>query len=544
MQLTRRIQKSKKIKENSEKQIILGDDAVESPDTDWLNFNTPASKLAKQLFEVSKSSGVCCGIVGSWGSGKSSFMKLMENFVKNEYHDKVCVAWFTAWDPGGIEDLGDAMLYHFAHCIAREGDNKEISKAVKELDEALGLRRSGKTRARQVLNVLSKLSPEGGRQILKSAGAALEELDTPREVQQSFDKIVKWLKDNDRTAFFFIDDLDRSIGEQIFNLLSELKVYVSHPRIVAVLAYDEEYVLNALKTSLPPGIDPNKYLEKIVTIRKVLPVATAEHLQLIASSILRSALKIEGNESAMLGGFATEFALRNPRRLKRLLLTYLSAIPKTLEREGKERIRAFRLSALIICAAAEMGLLKHKSLLDAIEGGSEEEILSCLKNIGEKELSEKQNADALATAVTYIEPDFRSGLITSLRFASYVEETAETPEKAEEKPSRDWKTTVGPVLIRAIHAGFQLNSKLALLSHDLVFSQQGKIVDVQKFARSVTRDKRTQRALSRFVGFPAELVTTFAYQSAESNILIAIGAFLRLGGVHMHPRPQWNMTQS
>ena len=145
MKLVPRIHKPKKIKEKSRKQFVLGDDAIESPDTDWFDFETPASTLAEQLYEVSLSSGMCGGISGSWGSGKSSFMKLMENFVKKKYAHKVCVAWFTAWDPGGIEDLGDAMLYHFAHSITSGIDDKEISKAVKELDEALGLRKNVKT---------------------------------------------------------------------------------------------------------------------------------------------------------------------------------------------------------------------------------------------------------------------------------------------------------------------------------------------------------------------------------------------------------------
>ena len=172
--------------------------------------------------------------------------------------------------------------------------------------------------------------------MLESVGAALEEVDTPRKIQQSFDAIVKWLNENNKTVFFFIDDLDRSTGEQIFDLLSELKVYVSHPRIVVVLAYDQEYILNALKTSLPSGIDANKYLEKIVTIQRVLPRATKSHLQSIASAVLRSSLGIEVRDSELIGDHASELAFLNPRRLKRLLLTFVGSLPRNWKKNGEK----------------------------------------------------------------------------------------------------------------------------------------------------------------------------------------------------------------
>ena len=126
---------SKAKKPKKKTKLVHGDDAIESSEADWFDFETPARELAKQLYEISKSSGVCCGIIGSWGSGKSSFMKLMDEYVRKKLSSNVCVAWFIAWDPGGIEDLGDSMLYHLFHDIA--GKNKALSSAFKKLQKAL-----------------------------------------------------------------------------------------------------------------------------------------------------------------------------------------------------------------------------------------------------------------------------------------------------------------------------------------------------------------------------------------------------------------------
>ncbi len=226
-----------KVKEEEARKLVRGDDAIEDFEADWFDFKTPASALADHLYLISKSSGVCCGIFGSWGSGKSSFMKLMGRHIRKEYSANICVAWFTAWDPGGIEDLGDAMLYRFFHDVAK--GEKDLIGSFKELQQALGIRKSLRERARQALSVVSEAVPETAtKTIMNVASGLLGELDSPGKIKESFDKLMEWLEKNDKSVFFFVDDIDRATGEQIRDLLSELKVYVSHRRIVVVLGYD------------------------------------------------------------------------------------------------------------------------------------------------------------------------------------------------------------------------------------------------------------------------------------------------------------------
>ena len=98
-------------KVKGKQKLVFGDTAIREVSSDYFNFGEPASLLVDQLVMVSKTSAVCCGIVGPWGSGKSSFMNLMDEAIRKKYSVNAFVSWFTAWDPGGIEDLGDAMLY-------------------------------------------------------------------------------------------------------------------------------------------------------------------------------------------------------------------------------------------------------------------------------------------------------------------------------------------------------------------------------------------------------------------------------------------------
>jgi predicted KAP-like P-loop ATPase len=278
------------------KKLILGDDAIESSDADWLGFKISATELAKQLYEISKSSGVCCGILGRWGSGKSSFMKLMNEYIRKESGwKKVHIVWFTAWGPGGIQDLGDAMLYRFFQEVA--GKRRETKGAFRELQVALRIRRSLKERIRQAIRDTSTALPPAPQAAATAVSGLIEELDAPLKVQRSFEKLMDWLEKEDRAVFFFIDDLCRATGEQIRDLLSELKLYISHRRIVAVLAYDEDYVLSALKPPvLPQGIDPKKYLEKIITIKRNVPVPRFDDVRIYAEHLIRSVSNLKKNE--------------------------------------------------------------------------------------------------------------------------------------------------------------------------------------------------------------------------------------------------------
>jgi energy-coupling factor transporter ATP-binding protein EcfA2 len=440
----------KKRRDAKFKKSILGDDAIESLEADWFDFETHAVALAKQLYEISKSSGVCCGIMGSWGSGKSSFMKLMSEYVSNEYPKNACTAWFTAWDPGGVEDLGDAMLYRLFHEAAER--NKDLSGAFKHLQEALGVRKGIREHAHRAIGLVSKVIPEPARPVTDVASSLLE-LDTPRKVEQSFGELMKWLEERQQTIFFFIDDLDRASGEQIRDLLSELKVYISHRRIVAVLGYDEDYVLKALKPPvLPEGIDPKRYLEKIVTVRKNLPLPTYDEQISYAENLIKTILGAKSTASKELAITAMKLSHDNPRALKTLILKFTNAA-SALARDSFQSEDL--ISFLIATAAADMGLLSYENVRNAIESGEEPDILSALKDVANKDPSKSSEVEALTEAINYVDPDFQPETLSDLRLSESLEPPLyrkATPTQTE--PGFDWKTSFFSILSGAAKHGF------------------------------------------------------------------------------------------
>ena len=64
-------------------------------------------------------------------------MKLMEKHVKAKYPNMSTI-WFTAWNPGGVEDLGDAMLYKVFQGVSE--NQTDLDGPFNELKTALGMR--------------------------------------------------------------------------------------------------------------------------------------------------------------------------------------------------------------------------------------------------------------------------------------------------------------------------------------------------------------------------------------------------------------------
>ena len=483
--------KAKRVKKKAKK-LVLGDDAIESFEADWLDFRAPAVELSKQLYEISKSSGVCCGIVGPWGSGKSSFMKLMdENIRKEPSWKKVHIAWFTAWDPGGIVDLGDAMLYHFFRDVA--GKSPKMADSFEELQEALGFRRSLRERARRAIEGVSEALPATGRAVTAVASGLLKELDAAKKIQRSFEKLMDWLEKENRSVFFFIDDIDRATGDQIRDLLSELKLYISHRRIVAVLAFDENYVLNALKSPvLPPGIDPKKYLEKIVTLRRNIPLANFNAMRIYAEHLIRSASGLH-EQVTKLGFLAVQLSGYNPRRLKNIVLGFAQLLSPTKSRDMPiDDLRCI----LFISAVANMGFLAHAKVMKSLSYGDEAAFKSAITEIAEKDSSKSKDAEILIEALGMLE--LITGLLQEIRLSAIAPwEPVSAPIPRSKEMIFDWRVSFIPIVAKASVQGFKIPPKLVESSSEVVVvprSTKTESSDV-KYKGHPTRIRRNLREL-------------------------------------------------
>ena len=441
--------------EEKSRKVIVGDDSIDSFEADWLGFGKLAVGLANQLYTVSKSSGVCCGIIGSWGSGKSSFMKLMDEYARKRSGWKnVRTVWFTAWDPGGIEDLGDALLYQFFQSVV--GKEEKMAGVLNKLKEALGVRRSLRERARRVMERVTPYLPQEAKVVASAASGLLKELESSVEIRECFDKLMEWLEEEKRTVFLFIDDVDRASGEQILDLLSELRLYVSRRRVVAVLGYSEDYVVKALGQVLPKEIEPREYLEKIITVKRNVPTPAIDDLEVYAANIIKQLLpKLDERTYYSLGSYAACFSFGNPRKLKRLILTFTQVISPI---ENYEKIPyEYLKSVLFTTTVFYMGFLVDEKIAQALEDTDEGEFRAALQEFVNKNPDERKKVELLLQHI----PDMLfKGTVTRLRLAGILLPEGEFEHEIKEHKRFDWSRSFLPILSSSAEQGFTLISKV------------------------------------------------------------------------------------
>jgi hypothetical protein len=460
-----------------EKSVVLGDDPVPSMAYDWFTFGNSVVTLVSQLHTVSQTSGICCGIVGSWGTGKSSFMRMMEAHLREKYRDCLIV-WFTAWDPEGVGNLGDAMIYRFLSDISK--DDKKLEGSFKELEKSLKIRKSNLDVACKALSSYSQVSPEPASKLLAGIGASLlTELDTPQRIKDIFKSLVEWLKNNKKVVFFFIDDLDRANGCQIRDILSELKVYISNPRIVAVLGFDDSYVNNALKPVLPDGINPKMYLEKIVTLDLKIPQPTPNQLRSYSEQLIHSFVPgIPQTDLYNLGRMAGAFSNGNPRRLKSLILSFAnSIISAKISLTSSYELR----TALIVNAAYKVGLLEVGALRIALNEGVEDEIVDVLDELKTKIPEQEQDIETISNEIEYLSPNFASDMVNQLRLHA---ERSNVVKQKEKEPIQlpSWiKQIFLPALSYGCKKGFLVDSEFG--GFRVEQNSDVRAITLQQFAR-------------------------------------------------------------
>ncbi|MCX6659134.1 MAG: P-loop NTPase fold protein [Candidatus Bathyarchaeota archaeon] len=354
------------------------------------------------------------------------------------------------------------------------------------------MRRSTKQTVGRILQGVSDVLPEVGRVATKTAGSFLCELDTSRTIRESFVSLMKWLREKDCTVFYFIDDIDRASGDQIRDLLSELKLYVSHPGIIAVLGYDSDYVVNALRVPgiLPQGTDPEKYLEKIVTIRRNVPTASFVKMREYATLLTQRMTNLitDVSAAARISDMAALLSDGNPRQLKRLILRFTNLIDSEFAKRTDLRSPIFRYrelpSALLITAAAEMGLLLDDGIRDSLQ--TNQGLGARLQEYIKSYPSKTMEVELFQEAISNIPGSLARGLIEGLRLHLYRKPTSPWASEGMEirKPRFDWRHAIVPIISSAAELGFKILPSIANSSEDItVPPSTTNVVEVRRWPR-------------------------------------------------------------
>ncbi len=223
----------------------------------------------------SYSDGFVLAINNKWGTGKTTFVKMWEQSLKDK---KFQTVYFNAWENDFENNPLVALMGELKNIVKKE-DNKEFKKLaekgavlVKNIAPLLV-----KSIAEKYLD--SKLLIEGLEKLTEGVSEIFEkEVDEYAnrkkgiiEFKKSLEEFIK-STNQVKPLIFIIDELDRCRPDYAISVLEQIKHFFTVPGIVFILSIDKIQLGNAVKGVYgSEHIDSDEYLRRFIDIEYSIP---------------------------------------------------------------------------------------------------------------------------------------------------------------------------------------------------------------------------------------------------------------------------------
>jgi hypothetical protein len=252
---------------------IAGDNPIRHQEDDAIGRFDMARAFAQQVLTLDVASGVVVGVLGPWGSGKTSFV----NLARDEFtRADVPILDFNPWMFSGAEQLVESFFVELAAQLKVLPGLFEVGKGLEDYGELfsgmvwLPLVGPWIERLSNAVRILGKIlrnRKEGVRGRKVSIDKALTKVGKPIVV--------------------VLDDIDRLSTTEIRDVFKLVRLTASFPNIIYIVAFDRDRVEEALAEQGVPG---RAYLEKILQVAVDLPIVPFQVLNHQISSAIYGAL--------------------------------------------------------------------------------------------------------------------------------------------------------------------------------------------------------------------------------------------------------------
>ena len=277
---------------------------------DLLNF-TVVAKTAAQLVRDSSGQPISIGISGSWGTGKSSLVKMIGESLKeaDSVDNKYIFLDFNAWLYQGYDDARMALLQSVSDKLLQEAEKrssnldkaKEFVKRVNwlQVGKVLAPSASGailggaiggplgavvgavgglfRTEGPPTTEDLVRLKDaySGLRPELTGMFKDIKVQSLPQEIEELRNAFADLLKGLEVTLVVLVDDLDRCLPETAISTLEAMRLLLFIPRTAFIIAADEQMIRNAVRAHF---VDVNlseehvtSYFDKLIQVPLRVP---------------------------------------------------------------------------------------------------------------------------------------------------------------------------------------------------------------------------------------------------------------------------------
>ena len=211
----------------------------------------------------------------SWGTGKTTFIRMWAQHLRNENFP---VVEFNSWETDFAGNPFVALCTELTDGLSEYKDkNEPLASNIEALKEG------AKKIYPSLITSLVQLSPVGGIPMVKEAIQALlseNNLDEYRETKKSIKEFKNKLKDTakelskankDRPLVIFIDELDRCRPSYAVELLEIAKHLFTADNIVFVLALNRTELAHSIKSLYGNDFDAGGYLRRFFDVDIQLP---------------------------------------------------------------------------------------------------------------------------------------------------------------------------------------------------------------------------------------------------------------------------------
>ena len=227
-----------------------------------------AKNLAELILHTKNQNSFAIGIYGKWGSGKTSFVYLIKEAIKEKSKKNSVIEidfnpWLNSDEKSILIDFYDTLKLH----LSKEylGISRTIDRYKRSLKLSLGT---------SIFNFM------------------LNNLDG--FLQDEHERIKNSIEELDKKIIIYIDDIDRLQAKEIFQVIKLIRNSFNFPNVFFVVSYDREYLINQLEPLI--GENLPAYLEKIFQIDIPLPEYEEAILKSKFWQLLKPILKEDDKE--------------------------------------------------------------------------------------------------------------------------------------------------------------------------------------------------------------------------------------------------------
>jgi formylglycine-generating enzyme required for sulfatase activity len=358
---------------------------------DALDFAPYRDTLVDILRNPSTRTPLTVGLFGTWGSGKTSLMRMIKARIDAAGLPAYRTAWFNAWKYDREEALWRALILQVLDALRpRKPDNtlypedelgdmqRSLVHDLDRLEESLYRTVEWEEVGRWTLDWVKALrgTAEGAAEIALAfvpGGAPLvnlakkaaqvvagegeeaiadafrrevktyrrEQLRSLEQFERGFQELLKrHVLSLEGRLIVFVDDLDRCLPEKTIEVLEAIKLFLDVPGCVFVLALDHEAIVEAIQTRYEGEVKGRQYLEKIIQLPFLLPPIETENMRDFVKSL------VPHLPDPHCGEVFAEGLPRNPRKVKRTINIFLLLWNLSRERLS-ESIQPVRLAKVV-----------------------------------------------------------------------------------------------------------------------------------------------------------------------------------------------------